>query len=232
VVHQQNMGLPSARNSGIREARGEYLAFLDADDIIRPEKVASQLAYLEAHPGCDLVYSDYSRADEDLRPLSDDPISIRRMSLRDAYAYTNVFPVMSPLLRRSLVERVGDFDPALRACEDWDFWIRCERAGNFGYLPGYFSVYRMHGTQMHKDYRFMLKYCRMVAQKNYPRGSRHYRTMLGSFLWWQFGLRKGQLTRSQALFSPQVLGIALRMLWEVRSPREAWFIRQSFRHGL
>ncbi len=234
VVHQQNLGLPSARNTGIQASHGEFLAYLDADDTIHPEKIERQLAYLQQHPETDLVYSDYCRADQDLRLLSEEVIGIKRLPLHEAYVYTNVFPVMSPLLRRTLADRVGRFDPSLRAAEDWDYWLRCERAGRFGYLPGFLSVYRIHGTQMHKDYEFMLKYCRMAAAKNFPKNSRSYRRMIGSVLWWQFGMkmRQKESSRLAALFSPDLLGSALRMLWEVRSVKDALFIRRAFRHGL
>ncbi|MFB9991314.1 glycosyltransferase family 2 protein [Deinococcus oregonensis] len=234
VVHQSNLGLPSARNTGIAASAGELLAYLDADDTIHPEKIERQLAYLQQHPEIDLVYSDYCRADQDLNLVSEEVIGIKRLPLDEAYVYTNVFPVMSPLLRRRLADRVGDFDPSLRAAEDWDYWLRCQRAGQFGYLPGFLSVYRIHGTQMHKDYEFMLKYCRMAAAKNFSKNSRSYRRMIGSVLWWQFGMkmRQTESSRLQALCSPDLLGTALRMLWEVKSVKDVLFIRHAFRHGL
>ncbi|MDB5046173.1 MAG: putative glycosyltransferase [Deinococcus sp.] len=234
VVYQNNQGLPSARNTGIQASSGQFLCYLDADDVIQPEKIQRQLEYLLAHPEIDLVYSDYTRADPNLQFLTEELIQIRRFSLREAYVYTNVFPVMSALMRRTLADRVGGFDPALRAAEDWDYWVRCERAGTFGYLPGLFSVYRIHGTQMHKDYELMLKYCRMAAAKNFADDPRSYRRMVGSVLWWQFGLKMQQQDRKrfEALFTPELLRSALRMVWEVRSLKDVLLIRSIFRHGL
>lgn len=232
-VRQENQGLPSARNTGMRQASGELLAFLDADDVIMPEKLERQVAFLNAHPEVDLVYSDYCTSDPQLRILTHESVA-RRIPLAEAYKYTNVFPVMSPLLRRCLAERVGEFDPALKACEDWDYWIRCQRAGVFAYLPGHWSVYRMHGSQMHKNLDFMLHYARMAASKHFQNDPEAYSTYVGSIIYWQFGLQMQDenLNRWTVLLRPRVLAKVWRLVREVRSVRRALHIRHVFRTGV
>jgi glycosyltransferase involved in cell wall biosynthesis len=59
VFSQPNQGLSAARNTGIRQARGEFFCFLDADDVFLARKVERQVGFLQRHPDCDLVYSDY-----------------------------------------------------------------------------------------------------------------------------------------------------------------------------
>ena len=69
VVRKPNGGPSSARNAGIAAARGELVCFLDADDMLLPEKINRQVAFLEFFPGCDLVYSDYYVGDDILNPV-------------------------------------------------------------------------------------------------------------------------------------------------------------------
>jgi glycosyltransferase involved in cell wall biosynthesis len=60
VIEQKNGGLANARNTGVREARGEFIAWMDADDLVHPEKIATQLAAFRANPALVLVSSDFS----------------------------------------------------------------------------------------------------------------------------------------------------------------------------
>jgi hypothetical protein len=80
----------------------------------------------------------------------------------------------------------------------------------------------------------MLKYARMAATKNYPFEPQKVRTMVGSVLWWQFGLQMQahDVSKLEVLLRPHILATALRMVWEVRSLRVAWRVRQHFRRGV
>lgn len=231
VVHQENRGLPGARNTGLARAAGEFLVFLDADDLLVSDKVERQLVYLLARPDVDLVYSDYVMASEDLRPLSHERTGKRR-SLREVYTYVNVFPVMAALLRTTLARRVGGFDPSLRAFEDWDFWLRCERAGTFAYLPGAVCVYRQHDAQMHRNFPLMWTNVVRMAEKNFGRGSVESRTVLASVCWWQFRLHRRGRAPWRWPLDPQVRAILVRFLWVQRDPRKLPFIVRAYRRGL
>ncbi len=68
-IHQNNGGEASARNKGILEAKGRYIAFLDSDDLFEPEKLELQTAYLQAHPETGLVHSGYTKFDENMANL-------------------------------------------------------------------------------------------------------------------------------------------------------------------
>jgi glycosyltransferase involved in cell wall biosynthesis len=181
VFSQYNRGLSAARNVGIKQAQGEYICFLDADDVMLPEKLERQVHFLANDPSADLVYSDYFIGDPDLNPVGLVAVRIPSTDLFDAYACKNWFAPMSPLMRSKLIERVGEFDEQLRASEDWDYWIRCAQAGKFAYLPGVLAIYRRHDAEMHKDHQRMFRSGKQVIVKHFRRNRKRYRFALASF---------------------------------------------------
>jgi hypothetical protein len=88
---------------------------------------------------------------------------------------------MVPLLRRRLVERVGLFDTSFSAAEDWDYWYRCAQHTPFLYLPGKSSVYRLHGSQMSRDYDRMTKANMQFAEKHFSSDVKKRRANLAFF---------------------------------------------------
>lgn len=177
-VRKTNGGLSSARNAGIAVARGAALQFLDADDLLQPNKLQQQADVLECHADVDVVYGG-ARYFRDEAPLElsfgmyargpdHDWIQenwLAWQSKPPGFVHRNLFPVCSPLLRRSVVARVGLFDCELPALEDWDFWWRCElQSVRFAYCPAdqAHALVRMHGTSMtHESPRIKQAYLRL-----------------------------------------------------------------------
>ena len=134
VIHQENRGLPAARNRGIQAARGRYVAFLDADDWWLEGKLDRQLAMMEADPGIDFSSTAAQVVDEDDRllqtwrcPACADDL------LRCIFQELAAVPGSGSgvMARRELFERSGLFDENLASLEDIDMWMRMAAVGRY-----------------------------------------------------------------------------------------------------
>ena len=183
LVHQRNQGLSSARNTGLRHAQGEFVCFLDHDDALESAKLERQAAHLCAHPESGLVYGDYVWADANLEPEHTVVMDAPPVPLSELYLYRNWFTPVVPMLRRSLIDAVGDFDETLHGAEDWDYWLRCSQHTTFSYLPGVVAHYRTHPAQMHRDMEMMRQARLQVLGKHFARHSKEFRLGLASIYW-------------------------------------------------
>lgn len=149
-VFQPNRGEPSARNRGIREAKSTYIAFLDGDDLWRPNKLELQMEYLQEHPECALVYSDMSTFDE--RGIID--VSVRKrfgMSFRSGRIFQTLFKRAlfgsgTVVFRKDCVDKVGYFDEELLVGSDYEMWLRIARTFDVGFIDQPLLMYRHHAT--------------------------------------------------------------------------------------
>lgn len=150
-VRQPNAGLSAARNTGLRETCAPLVTFLDADDWFLPNKLELLHGYLRDHGDVGLVAGGMCLADPDGRMVADVAAASPDLAL-PAMLYNNPIPVGGVLLRRQWLDRVGVFDEGMRACEDWDLWLRMLLAGcRFGWVERPVLVYRTHPNQMSRE---------------------------------------------------------------------------------
>ncbi len=147
LIATSHRGISAARNAGLAQVRGRYVQLLDADDAIAPEKLQLQSQYLDANPEAGLVFGDteYFSGDISARSRTRTDISVPDHSRRaDAcgaallpvFIRENFLVISGPLYRRTLAEKVGEFDEELRSYEDWQYWFRIALAGGcFHYRP-------------------------------------------------------------------------------------------------
>jgi glycosyltransferase involved in cell wall biosynthesis len=163
-LFQQNAERSTARNNGIAHGSGEYISFLDADDYLAQEKISEQVAYLEAHPEYDVVYSG-------VRYFGlQGCYSVRRITpvgdILPELIYGNFITVNSPLIRRSALEKAGGFDTGFNRYEDWDFLLRLALTGAlFGYIDRPHVFVRIHPDNTIQDRVRMFEAKYQVARK-------------------------------------------------------------------
>lgn len=177
--YQENKGLSAARNKGIQESQGDFLQFLDSDDLLERRKLELQLEYLSNHPDADIVYGDaryfstkrpwerlYSKdsLNQDWMPRA----SGKGPNFLSHLIAQNLMVVSSPLIRRNVIEKSGLFDESLKAHEDWEYWIRCALHDfSFAYLelPETSTLIRYHDACMSSDPSLMWQTNREIHRK-------------------------------------------------------------------
>ncbi len=151
-IYQQNGGVAIARNRGIAESKGKYVAFLDADDTWLPHKLELQIEALQKQPQYRACYSALAVADAELNPLSINYSYRQSSTLEDLLLRGNVIATPSSVLcERSLFDVAGGFDPKLSQCADWDMWVRLAVQTEFLYLDEPLVTYRQHGANMSRN---------------------------------------------------------------------------------
>jgi teichuronic acid biosynthesis glycosyltransferase TuaG len=183
VIHKANGGVSAARNDAFKAVKGEYLCFLDADDAYLPEKIAKQVQFLETHPELALVYCNNYLGDEHLNIVEQAVSNHPPVPFKEAFMYRNWFSPIAPMLRTSLMKKVGFFDPTIHGGEDWDYWIRCLEYTDFGYIPEPLGIYRRHPKQSHHNQSMMRRDGFRVIQKHYGKDAHRYRLAAGGRHW-------------------------------------------------
>ena len=148
VIRQSNAGLSSARNTGLRESIAPLVTFLDADDYFLPDKLEVLSRYLENNLEIGLIVGKAIYIDHTGRTLVEAGKPSTLLNLPELL-FENPICVSGILLRRNWLERVGVFDESLRACEDWDLWLRLLIEGcKMAWVENLVVAYRIHPGQM------------------------------------------------------------------------------------
>ena len=153
-IRKANGGEAQSRNVGLSHATGEFIAFLDADDLYLPNALAEMSAFLIAHPEFDALFSDGYLCDENehiLSRLTEHRSGIYTGNILEQIVLASdviTVPVCT-LTRRAMIQQHQiEFDEQLVIGPDWDFWIRLARYARFGYLDKPTCLYRVHTTNI------------------------------------------------------------------------------------
>lgn len=178
-IQTVNQGPSSARNTGIALASGDFLAFLDADDVMPSHKLFMHIEHFDKHGDTDIsygparyfengsperLYKDIGLQDRDWMPC----ISGRAEEMLPMLVKRNILPICSAVIRKCHIDRLGGFDPELRMLEDWELWLRLA-CGNlcFRYLDDMNACVniRVHGKSLSRDSFGMMRHLRIFRRR-------------------------------------------------------------------
>jgi glycosyltransferase involved in cell wall biosynthesis len=155
LIDQPNAGPPAARNAGISAARGDYVAFLDADDVWVQGKLAEQAAHLDTHADVGTVFTRWHvwQAGDDGRYQRRPDIESSRVTkevdtTNSGWLYTRLLfdcelLTTTVMLRHDMLKRIGGFDLSLWNGDDYDMWLRVSREGKITKLASIGALYRI-----------------------------------------------------------------------------------------
>jgi len=152
-LYQHNTGISAARNRAIKQAKGEWLAFLDDDDAWHADKLAMQLATIEQQPHSRLCHTEevWIRNDRRVNPMN-------KHRKQGGWIYPQCLPLCaispsSAMIHKSIFEAFGLFDEDLPACEDYDLWLRiCAQQPVLFVDRPLITKYGGHDDQLSKKY--------------------------------------------------------------------------------
>jgi glycosyltransferase involved in cell wall biosynthesis len=166
VFSYKNAGAAVARNRGLAHATGEFIAFIDADDLWTPDKLELQLAALQEHPEAGVAYCWTTFIDENCKFLYVQP---------PVYFEGNVYPQLLvknflccgsiPLVRRQAIESVGELDPSLESTHDWDYWLRLAARWTYVLVPKHQVFYRQTSGSISSKIEVRERYHLMAIEK-------------------------------------------------------------------
>ncbi|PZO18569.1 MAG: glycosyl transferase family 2 [Burkholderiales bacterium] len=164
VICLTGTGVSHARNVGMQHAKGEFIAFLDADDVWFPGKLRAQIRYLDAHEEVGVVFGGFSRwiTDESgvfipaHRLMKSCEELVDNEVARSGWLYIRLLSGLlvgmnTAVIRKSVYSTIGGFNEGMRLGEDYDFWLKASRVAEMHSLDGAVALYRIHTTSaMHR----------------------------------------------------------------------------------
>lgn len=144
IDNATRLGLVASRNLGLQEARGEFIALLDADDFCEPDRLRKQIEFLRAHPGHVLAGSALRYVDEKSRTIGSRRYPVTDGQIRARLVAYNCIAQSTVMARRQALLDAGGYTEEFRDVEDYALWLRLARFGAFHNLPEPLVAYRIH----------------------------------------------------------------------------------------
>lgn len=247
LINKENTGLADSLNTGMRIARGEWIARLDADDIALPDRLARQMAYVDSHPQTVLVGSGFIEMDPVGTCLRHYRYPARQDRCRRRIERIGSFPPHSSCCyHKPTVERLGGFNGRFRRSQDADLWFRLSRVGEIGVLSTPLVKIRKHrenisnedGGRMQATFGIAAHVCHLLRVQGTDDPSAQDDDVWSEFLEWlagrvaQYGLfeQKREWTRLKGIYfsSPnRTIGACRLLKGLATSPHAMQIVRKK-----
>lgn len=165
-LYQENQGISKSRNTGIKNAQGDFIAFLDSDDYWVPEKTERQIALFQEHPEYGLVASCCASIRLDGRFREKNRPGKSGWVLEGLF-HANYIRTSSAIIKRECIEKVGIFDEELKECEEYDYWLRIAAKYPIGFINESLAVYVDNPSGVSTDSLIGRLYRLKVLEKEY-----------------------------------------------------------------
>lgn len=148
LLNPENLGLTRSLNRAAAEAKGMYLARLDADDVAKPGRLSAQVAFLDAHPEMGVVGTWAEVIDKDGRVMGAIRPETDPKKISSGLLFKNQLIHPSVMMRREVFEKAGRYDEAMRRSQDYELWLRMRHHAQLANLPEMGISYRRHDASI------------------------------------------------------------------------------------
>lgn len=220
-IWQENAERSAARNNGITAAKGEYVAFLDSDDLWLPDKLEQQVRLLQANPEMVMVLCWFECIDDQCEPVGIDQSPSAEDAAREDFAVLNVaqnrIGSPTPVVRRTVFEKTGLFCLDLVNGEDWELWTRIACYGRVGLVPKALARHRIHPGNTEKP----------MVPENYIVAVGNMKARLGRPYWERIegAALKSYCDRLRST-PPRTLGGRIKAFWQGATVFGGAFLRR------
>lgn len=233
-IYQSNQGPGAARNTGMERAKGEYICFLDSDDILLKQSIEKRINFLIKHSEVQMVFTDYYSLSSPVTHLSKPTLKSKKFLKLFSKAiekqekneiifnenFVNLYILnlinMSPIstitvmFKKKIIEKVGNFKTELYSGEDREFWIRIMEKYKIGYIDEPLSIYNKFRSNLTKGLEakiHSLQFYSFLLEKIYRQNKNLLKKILNKFyfnLGWEF-FEKKAYCKSRKFFKKSLL---------------------------